>query len=133
MVDWGEDTASTVDSGGMFGFWKHWFGKSGFLPVETETARAVAALWRYQRYLYARSEYTVLYERSRVAAQLAKDFFLEAWRELSSRHRVLASNRALARALRMRVRPTSGQVIETGSAAAIAKRMNPLGAPPHLV
>ncbi|WP_322093947.1 hypothetical protein [Paraburkholderia bannensis] len=106
-----------------------------FQSAPSRSTAALAAVMRLRRAhnaLRARS-YMLAEGFLGSAGQLAKDFFLQTLRELSASHRDLASRRALARATHMRVRPNSGLTAETGSAAAIAKRMNPLGAPPRLV
>lgn len=108
-----------------------YFGRPVHKLIQSETSRAVERLWggKFQR----RTGYVVADSSWTSTGRYARDFFLATWRELSDIHRDLASKRALMRAVRIRVMPNSVPAAETGSAAAIAKRMNPLGAPPHLV
>ncbi len=113
--------------------WEQWVAKVRRAPSRSVASRAaMMRVWRSRESRRARSY--ILVEGLLVSArQLAKDFCLATLRELSARNRDLASKRALARAVHMRVRPSLGLTAETGSAAAIAGRMNPIGAPPHLV
>ncbi|CAG9268190.1 conserved hypothetical protein [Paraburkholderia unamae] len=119
---------SAFATSGLGAIWERWIAKVQRAPRRQALARA----WRVQE--PSRVRRYMLVEGLLVSAgRLAKDYLLETLRELSASHRDLASKRALARVAHMHVRPTSGPAAETGSAAAIAKRMNPLGAPPHLV
>jgi hypothetical protein len=99
--------------------------------VQSQTSRAVERLWGGK--LRRRASYVVGDVGWTSTGRLARDFLLAAWRELSDIYRDLANRRALHRASRIRVKPNNLPVTETGSAAAIAKRINPLGAPPYLV
>lgn len=108
-----------------------YFGCSGRALVQSQTSRAVERLWGGK--LRRRTSYVVSDGSWASTGRLARDFFLAVWRELSVIHSDLANKRARVRALRIHAKPKNAPVTETGSAAAFAKRMNPLGAPPHLV
>jgi hypothetical protein len=108
-----------------------YFGLPRRALVQSQTSRAVERLWGGK--LRRRARYVVADVGWASTGRLARDFLLAAWRELSVIYRDLANRRAFHRASRIRVKPNNLPVTETGSAAAIAKRINPLGAPPHLV
>ncbi|MCP3713197.1 hypothetical protein M3I54_41130 [Paraburkholderia sp. CNPSo 3274] len=116
---------------GLLAILGQYFGRPTRTLVQSQTSRAVERLWGGK--LRRRTSYVVVDSGWTSSVRLARDFFLAAWRELSDIHRDLASKRALVRALHIRVKSSNAPTAETGSAAAIAKRMNPLGAPPYLV
>ena len=116
---------------GLLAILRQYFGGPTRTLVQSQTSRAVERLWGGK--LRRRTSYVISDSGWTSGGRLARDFFLAAWRELSDIHRDMASKRAVVRARHIRVKPSNAPTSETGSAAAIARRMNPLGAPPHLV
>lgn len=112
----------------LFQIWRRLFEPEAEDPALSPFARAAEKLYgsklRHGASAFFGSEITALSE------QLARDFWLAQMHALIVRARQLAERLAAAR-LPM-LSGLGRRTAETGSSAAIAKRLNPLGAPPQI-
>jgi hypothetical protein len=97
-------------------------------PRKTGLARAIGAVFKTP--FVRRSGFHWELSANQTVVHLSvREYYRELLRELVSSRRLIAE--CFARARSSLIRPKARPVTETGSAAAIARRMTPLGAPPQ--
>jgi len=124
-----QSTLLAVDAKAIWRVWTLVFGQpTDTRPSKSLVAQVAAALLGSRTALgadYLAADFDAVSSR-----ELAREYRLAQLRELVASRRHLAQHFAAARAFLLR--HIARATVETGSTAAIAKRMTPLGAPPQI-
>jgi hypothetical protein len=118
-----------VDRDAILQVWSLLFGRlTDKRPSKSLFAQVAAALFGSRASLSP--SYLAADPDAITSRWLARQYCFEQLRELGAARRSVAKRLATARAFLLR--HIARAIVETGSAAAIAKRMTPLGAPPQI-
>ena len=123
-----DEVATLSRFANVYEFWSNLFRLKVERRTKSPVVRAIEKLFGSR--LRYEADYLTAAEICLSSRWLAREYWLEQLNSLVAHARRLAQRLAAVRLslLQRLIKPTS----ETGSSAAIAKRLNPLGAPPQL-